>query len=89
MRMTSRECVERLAGVDVLCTEVMTLAEVLEHDQTRANTMIVEVEVEGQGVERVVGNPLKMSRSGMPPRPAVAVLNSHSDQIRRHGFGEV
>jgi len=72
-KYTTSECLARFESQDVICSPVNRLRDTLAHPQVEHNRMIVEVDVPGQDRTRLVGSPLKLSRTGPrvrrgPPR---------------------
>ena len=53
----------------------------VEDPQVKARAMIVEVEDEKRGSLKVVGNPVKLSRSIEPIDRSIPELGEHTEQI--------
>ena len=85
---------ERLEDAGVPAGPVASVGEMLEHPQTRARDMVIEVEHEQLGTVRSLGTPLKMSgsdsRSGEGKRPGAPTLGQHTREVLLEaGFREV
>ena len=74
-----------LEAAGVPCSPIHTVADAVEHPQTRARNMIVEA-----GGLRMTGNPVKLSAFPDPPtRPPAPDLDADGLRIRREfGAGE-
>jgi crotonobetainyl-CoA:carnitine CoA-transferase CaiB-like acyl-CoA transferase len=59
----------------------LRLEDVLEHPQIAANDLMVDVEVAGHGRARVVGNPIRLSRSPAAVRRPVPRLGQHTREV--------
>jgi crotonobetainyl-CoA:carnitine CoA-transferase CaiB-like acyl-CoA transferase len=75
------EVIARLRAHNVPCGRVRTVAEALEDPQLRAREMIVAVDRPDLGSIRMLGNPIKLSRTPYaitlpPPR-----LGEHTDEV--------
>jgi crotonobetainyl-CoA:carnitine CoA-transferase CaiB-like acyl-CoA transferase len=79
--LSSASCIERLEGVDVLCAPVLSMQEVLKHPQVAENGLLCEVEIDGQAPASVIGNPLKLSRTGAETRRPLARLGAHTAEV--------
>jgi CoA:oxalate CoA-transferase len=85
--MASRNTAEwegDLKGTDVICCPVYSIDQVVEDPQVKAREMIVEVpkeKTEGKGSFRVVGNPIKLSRSKEPMSGFLPELGENSEEI--------
>jgi CoA:oxalate CoA-transferase len=68
-----------LEAAGVPCAPIQTIAEAVEHPQTRARNMVVRA-----GGLRMAGNPIKLSPFADPPdRPPAPELDADGDRIRR------
>jgi crotonobetainyl-CoA:carnitine CoA-transferase CaiB-like acyl-CoA transferase len=72
------------------CIEpVLDVDEALDSELVRAREMVVEVEQPGLGPVRLLGNPIKMSRTpGDPTRPAPAFGEHTEEVLREAGYSE-
>ncbi|SFW71068.1 CaiB/BaiF CoA transferase family protein [Amycolatopsis australiensis] len=80
-RLSTEEALRRFERVDLLCAPQLTLAEVLRHPQLAANELLVEVDVPGQDPARVVGYPVRLSRSPAEVRRAVPRVGEHTAEV--------
>ena len=85
------ECLED-AGVPA--GPVASIGEMLEHPQTRARDMVIEVEHKEIGTVRSLGTPVKMSastlESGAGKRPGAPTLGQHTREVMLEaGFRDV
>ena len=70
---------DRLDGQDLLCAPVLTMAEALEHEQTRVNGTVIEVGKEGP--RRYIGSPLTMEEGAFQVRIEPPCLGEHGDSV--------
>jgi crotonobetainyl-CoA:carnitine CoA-transferase CaiB-like acyl-CoA transferase len=63
LKFTTAQCIERLSAQELLCAPALALPEVLEHPQAGINGMLWDVPVPGQGVVKMAGNPVRLSRT--------------------------
>jgi len=61
--LSTAEAIDRFDAADLLSAPMLTLEEALQHPQVINNGIISEVDVAGQGPARVVGNPVRLSRT--------------------------
>ncbi|MHA7602668.1 CaiB/BaiF CoA transferase family protein [Alicycliphilus sp. T452] len=61
--LSVEECVNRLQAQGVLAAPILRFEQMLEHQQTRANQLIIDVPVAGQAPMRVIGSPVHLSRT--------------------------
>lgn len=80
-RLSTAEALERFEAADLLCAPQLTLAEALRHPQLAVNELLVDVEVPGQERARVVGFPVRLSRSRADVRRAVPRLGEHTAEV--------
>jgi crotonobetainyl-CoA:carnitine CoA-transferase CaiB-like acyl-CoA transferase len=78
---TLAECMLRLAKVDILCSPINDVADVLDHEQTRQNRTVWNVPVPGRGTVALAGNPVSLSRTPPTLRRGPAPLGTHSDDV--------
>ncbi|MGB0385542.1 MAG: CaiB/BaiF CoA transferase family protein [Ardenticatenaceae bacterium] len=97
---TLDEWVERFADADACVEPVLTVAEMVEHPQTKARHMVVEVPKPDGTTQRQIGLPYKFSASRPTYRHIGAQLGQHTadvlseigyttqdiEQMRRDGF---
>ena len=76
---------ERLEDAGVPAGPVASVGEMLEHPQTRARDMVIEVEHKEIGTVRSLGTPVKMSastlESGAGKRPGAPTLGQHTREV--------
>jgi crotonobetainyl-CoA:carnitine CoA-transferase CaiB-like acyl-CoA transferase len=95
MRRDAREWVQRLLAAGIPVGEINTLADALANPQLRQRDMVLELEARSGERVRVVGDPIKLSRTGrrghrFPPRLGensrdvlAATLGMREDEIER------
>ncbi|MFG1357969.1 CaiB/BaiF CoA transferase family protein [Xanthobacter pseudotagetidis] len=83
--LTVEACVERLQGQGVLAAPILKFEQVLEHPQIQANELLVDVPVDGQEPMRVVGNPIRLSRTPAEVRRAPPALDAHRQELLKDG----
>jgi len=74
---------EAIAGDEVPLSAVKTIAEVVEDPQIAARDMIVEVEDPRYGPLRMVGSPIKLSRTPAQPRGTAPDVGAHTADVLR------
>ncbi|MHB9092079.1 MAG: CaiB/BaiF CoA transferase family protein, partial [Chloroflexota bacterium] len=85
--MTTEECLAALAKADVPVAPVQTIDQVVEDPQLAARNMFVEVEHPRAGMLKMVGSPIKLSRSdGTEPCPCPD-LGQHTEEVLRELLG--
>lgn len=85
--MTTAECLAALADADVPCAPVQTIDQVVRDPQLAHRRMFVEVQHRRVGPIKMVGSPIKLSRSKPPkPRPSPD-LGEHSAEILSEVLG--
>jgi formyl-CoA transferase len=72
---------ERLEGVDILCSLVKTLEEALEDEQTLVNKLIIESGQTDAGPVRLIGSPIDMSAAPVTVRIPPPDLGQHNDEF--------
>jgi crotonobetainyl-CoA:carnitine CoA-transferase CaiB-like acyl-CoA transferase len=70
----------RLDEQDLLCAPVLTLAEALGHDQTKANGTVVTLQGEGRAMS-LIGTPLSMGEGAFQLRRAPPVLGADGEAV--------
>ena len=78
---TLDEWMVSFAMVDVCVEPVLTIEEMIEHPQTQARQMIVEVPTQDGARQRQVGSPYKFSRSRPTYKHIGVALGAHTDQV--------
>ncbi len=82
---TTDSWLERLEDAGVPAGPVASVGEMLEHPQTRARDMVIEVEHKEIGTVRSLGTPLKMSGSdpeaAQGKRPGAPTLGQHTREV--------
>lgn len=78
---TLAEWTSLFAELDVCVEPVLTIPEMLEHPQTKARDIIVEVPRPGGGRQQQVGSPFKFSRSRATYRYAGVAAGEHTAEI--------
>jgi len=66
---------------DVCVEPVLTIPEMLEHPQTQAREILVDVPKSGGGSQRQVGTPFKFSGSQAEYRETGAALGAHTTEL--------
>lgn len=80
-KYTTAECLARFEKQDVICSPVNRLRDMLDHPQVAHNKMIADVEIPGQGATRLVGSPLKLSRTGPEVRRGPPPLGHDAAEV--------
>lgn len=78
---TSDNWIDRLNRVGVPAGRVQTLKEVFEDPQIRAQEMAIDVPHEGHGVVRMIGFPVKLSRTPCAARLPAPRLGEHTEEV--------
>jgi formyl-CoA transferase len=78
---SSAHWIERLEGVDILCSVVRTLDEALQDEQTIINKLILDAGETAAGPVRVVGSPIDMSEAPVCVRMKPPKLGEHNEEI--------
>jgi CoA:oxalate CoA-transferase len=78
---TNAEWRDALQDTDVIFCPVHSIAEVVEDPQVKTREMITEVTDERRGTFRVVGNPIKLSRSQEPLSGSLSDLGEDTSRI--------
>lgn len=78
---TRDEWVEHFGGLDVCVEPVLGLQEALDHEQTKAREMVIEVELAGGGTVRQLALPIKFSKSPPVYGQAGVPSGTHTQEI--------
>lgn len=84
---TTSEWEAALADTDIITCPVHTIDEVVADPQVDAREMIVEIKDPKRGPLKVVGNPIKLSRSKGAIQSAIPNLGEHTNQILSEHLG--
>jgi crotonobetainyl-CoA:carnitine CoA-transferase CaiB-like acyl-CoA transferase len=77
---TTEHWLAQLDGQDLLCAPVLTLAEALGHDQTKANGTLVTLNGDGRSLP-LIGTPLTMDKGAFLLRRVPPALGADGDAI--------
>lgn len=77
----SAHWIERLEGVDILCSLVKSLEEALEDEQTLVNKLIMEAGQTDAGPVKLIGSPIDMSAAPVTLRIPPPDLGQHNDEF--------
>jgi crotonobetainyl-CoA:carnitine CoA-transferase CaiB-like acyl-CoA transferase len=77
---TTEYWLARLDEQDLLCAPVLTLAEALGHEQTKANGTVVRLEDQGRAMS-LVGTPLTMEKGAFQLRRAPPALGADGEAV--------
>jgi crotonobetainyl-CoA:carnitine CoA-transferase CaiB-like acyl-CoA transferase len=76
-------------ALDVCVEPVLTIPEALEHPQTQAREMVVDIPKPGGGSQRQVASPFKFSGSAAEYRHTGVALGLHTNEVLREaGYSE-
>ena len=78
---TQDHWIRRLNAAGVPCGKVLSVAEVLEDPQVRAQDMVIEVDQGARGVVRMVGFPVKLSHTPARVRHPSPELGAHTEEV--------
>jgi|UPI0007844FC3 crotonobetainyl-CoA:carnitine CoA-transferase CaiB-like acyl-CoA transferase len=81
-----RDILDRLSRVDILCSPINHLSDVLHHPQTEANASIWTIDVPGHGDMRVAGSAVRLSRTPAAYRRSPTWVGADNEQVLR-SFG--
>lgn len=85
--LTTEEAIARFDAADLLSAPLLTLEEALAHPQVLENGSITQVEVGGRRTTRILGNPVKLSRTPATTTRGVAGVGEHTEPVlREFGF---
>lgn len=82
--LTREEWISRLDNVGVPCAPINSVAEALENEQIEARAMRVDLPHSNGAVARLVGSPMKFSRTPISYRSAPPLLGEHNREILKH-----
>lgn len=87
--LTTRDATERFDGVDLLSAPLLTLREALEDPQVLENGTITTVDVEGRRTTRILGNPVRLSRTPASVGRGVSGVGADTEAVLREaGFDD-
>jgi CoA:oxalate CoA-transferase len=78
---TQDHWIEQLNAVGVPCGRVLSVAEVFEDPQVKAQDMVIEVDQGLRGIVRMVGFPVKLSDTPARLRHPSPELGAHTDEV--------
>lgn len=85
--LTTEQAIERFDSADLLSAPLLTLEEALRHPQVLENGTITRVEVGGRTSTRILGNPVRLSRTPATTTKGVADVGQHTEPVlREFGF---
>jgi crotonobetainyl-CoA:carnitine CoA-transferase CaiB-like acyl-CoA transferase len=85
--LTTDEAIQRFDAADLLSAPLLTLEEALAHPQVLENGTITQVEVGGRRTTRILGNPVKLSRTPATISRGVPDVGEHTEPaLRESGF---
>ncbi|MFC5301326.1 CaiB/BaiF CoA transferase family protein [Azospira restricta] len=85
-----RDWLAALEAAGVPCGPINSIGEAFAEAQLAAREMVVELPHPTAGTAKLVGNPIKLSRTPVAYRNAPPLLGEHSDEVLREvlGYGE-
>jgi crotonobetainyl-CoA:carnitine CoA-transferase CaiB-like acyl-CoA transferase len=78
---TTQEWTAHLDAAGVPCGPVLFTEELVDHEQTLANDMVVELQHSKVGKIKMFGPVLRMSETPMEARSAAPAMGEHTDQV--------
>ena len=84
---TTREWMDLLEPAEIMCAPVNNIAQVVEDPHIRERGMVVEVEHSRRGKLRVVGTPMKFSRTPCQIDKASPDLSAQKEEILKGLLG--
>ena len=78
---TQEHWIERLNAAGVPCGKVLSVAQVFEEPQVKAQEMVIEVDQGARGIVRMVGFPVKLSDTPARLRHPSPELGAHTDEV--------
>lgn len=85
---TKAEWLEKLRAARIPCAPVNTVAEAVADPQTLARDMMVDVTLNGGGVVRMPGNPIKLSETRDVRYAPPPTLGQHTEAVLRDVLGK-
>ena len=87
--LTTRDATERFDAVDLLSAPLLTLREALEDPQVLENGTVTTVDVEGRRTTRILGNPVRLSRTPASVGRGVSGVGADTEAVLREaGFDD-
>ena len=81
--LTTRDATDRFDGVDLLSAPLLTLREALEDPQVLENGTLTTVDVEGRRTTRILGNPVRLSRTPASVGRGVSGVGADTEAVLR------
>lgn len=78
---TREEIIERLEQNGIACAPVINIKEAFDNPQLKARDMIIEVDDPGAGKIKLVGNPIKLSKTPAVTKEPSPLLGENTDEI--------
>jgi CoA:oxalate CoA-transferase len=78
---TQEHWIERLNAAGVPCGKVLSVSEVFEDPQVKAQDMVIEVDHGPRGIVRMVGFPVKLSDTPARLRHPAPELGAHTEEV--------
>jgi crotonobetainyl-CoA:carnitine CoA-transferase CaiB-like acyl-CoA transferase len=78
---TQQHWIERLNAAGVPCGKVLSISEVFEDPQLKAQDMVIEVDHGPRGIVRMVGFPVKLSDTPARLRHPAPELGAHTEEV--------
>jgi len=72
---------EKLAGADIPAAPINTVSEALNNEQTRARSLIVQIEHPAMGTAKSIANPIRFSNAPVSYRLPPPLLGEHTREI--------